>query len=53
MDQNPSEKQKEEKTQKQPKKYIKPEILHELELEIRAGSPVPGNDDLLDPFSGP
>lgn len=53
MDQNPSEKQKENKTQKQPKKYIKPEILHELELEIRAGSPVPGNDDLLDPFSGP
>ncbi len=53
MDQNPNEKQKEDKNQKQPKKYLKPEIIHELELEIRAGSPIPENDDLLDPFSGP
>ena len=31
------------------KPYTKPEIIHELELETRAGSPL-GIPDLLDPF---
>jgi len=31
------------------KPYTKPEIIHELELETRAGSPL-GMPDLLDPF---
>lgn len=42
----------EDKTQKigQPRKsYIKPRIIHELELETRAGSPIPLKIDPLDP----
>ncbi len=31
------------------KLYKKPEIIHEFELETRAGSPIPGGIDLLDP----
>ena len=31
------------------KPYLKPEIIHELELEIRTGSPI--NLDPFDPFS--
>ena len=31
------------------KPYIRPEIIHELELETRAGSPL-GLPDPLDPF---
>lgn len=35
-----------------PKKpYIKPKIIHELELETRAGSPIPPN--LIPPFFPP
>jgi hypothetical protein len=33
------------------KAYQKPEIIHEFELETRAGSPVPGGFDPLDPGS--
>jgi len=32
------------------KPYTKPQIIHELELEIRAGSPL-DFEDPLDPFS--
>ncbi len=34
------------------KQYLKPEIIHELELETQAGSPypTPGLRDPLDPF---
>ncbi len=32
------------------KPYIKPEIIHELELETRAGSPVGIPPDLIDPL---
>lgn len=30
------------------KPYTPPKIIHEIELELRAGSPVPEFDDLLD-----
>ena len=30
------------------KPYIPPRVIHEIELEVRAGSPVPEFDDLLD-----
>lgn len=53
MDQNPNKNQTEEKAKKEPKTYRKPEIIHELELEIRAGSPIPDFNDPLDPFSEP
>jgi hypothetical protein len=39
---------------KERKPYTKPQIIHELELEIRAGSPFspfPDFEDPLDPFS--
>lgn len=36
--------------QNRPKIYVKPEILYELELETRAGSPI-GPLDPLDPFN--
>ncbi len=31
------------------KSYIKPQIIHEFELETRAGSPLPFGGDPLDP----
>ncbi len=34
------------------KPYSKPEIIHELDLETRAGSTLPGFVDPLDPASG-
>lgn len=37
---------REQKCFKRP--YIPPKIIHEIELELRAGSPVPEFDDLLD-----
>jgi hypothetical protein len=33
------------------KHYTKPKIIHEFELETRAGSPIPGGFDPLDPSS--
>jgi len=33
------------------KAYIKPEIIHELELEIRTGSPFDNITNPLDPLS--
>ena len=30
------------------KLYTPPRVIHEIELELRAGSPVPEFDDLLD-----
>ncbi|MEA3439260.1 MAG: hypothetical protein U9R58_03170 [Chloroflexota bacterium] len=43
---NPSENTEHEER----KPYTKPQIIHELELEIRAGSPLDFKDP-LDPFS--
>jgi len=31
------------------KPYIKPEIIYEADLEIRAGTPLSPNTDLMDP----
>jgi hypothetical protein len=31
------------------KSYVKPQIIHEFELETRAGSPLPFGGDPLDP----
>jgi hypothetical protein len=31
------------------KSYLKPQIIHEFELETRAGSPLPFGGDPLDP----
>jgi len=31
------------------KKYIKPEIIYEADLEVRAGTPLAPNTDLTDP----
>ena len=35
-------------TSEERKPYIPPRVIHEIELEVRAGSPVPEFDDLLD-----
>ena len=51
--QNPRETKPEAQNKEPRKTYQKPEIIHALELEIRAGSSVPTLDDLLDPFSSP
>lgn len=39
------------RNKKDRKPYTKPKIIHELELEIHAGSPIPSFEDPLDPFS--
>ena len=41
----------ENKEREERKSYTKPQIIHELELEIRAGSPILDFEDPLDPFS--
>jgi hypothetical protein len=35
-------------TSEERKPYVPPRVIHEIELEVRAGSPVPEFDDLLD-----